>query len=147
MFKVPSHCLEDDQFKKEELESVGGSQTVLKCLYLARIGRLDILWSVNKLARSVTKWIRACDRRLARLISYIQHRQYCRVGNTAQHCRLGLFQYFDFAGDFEDSKSTYGGVKFSYIFEFNEAVIKVIIKGRNPMMRHVSRTHRVALDR
>ena len=28
------------------------SQNVLKCLYLARIGRHDILWSVNKLARS-----------------------------------------------------------------------------------------------
>ena len=37
---------------------------VLKCLYLARIGRPDILWSVNKLARSVTKWTQACDRRL-----------------------------------------------------------------------------------
>ena len=29
------------------------SQIVLKCLYEARIGRPDILWSVNKLARSV----------------------------------------------------------------------------------------------
>ena len=28
----------------------------------------------------------------------------------------------------------------------NEAVIKMIIKGRSPTMRHVSRTHRVALD-
>ena len=36
---------------------------------MARIGKLDILWSVNKLARSVTKWTQACDRRLARLIS------------------------------------------------------------------------------
>ena len=27
-----------------------------------------------------------------------------------------------------------------------EAVIKMIIKGRSPTMRHVSRTHRVALD-
>ena len=34
---------------------------VLKCLYLARIGRPDILWSVNKLARSITKWTKACD--------------------------------------------------------------------------------------
>ena len=34
-----------------------------------------------------------------------------------------------------------------YIFEDNEAVIKMIIKGRSPTMRHVSRTHRVALDR
>ena len=31
-------------------------------------------------------------------------------------------------------------------FEDNDAVIKMIIKGRSPTMRHVSRTHRVALD-
>ena len=33
-----------------------------------------------------------------------------------------------------------------YIFEDNEAVIKMIIRRRSPTMRHVSRTHRVALD-
>ena len=33
-----------------------------------------------------------------------------------------------------------------YVFEDNEAVIKMIIKGRSPTMRHVSRIHRVALD-
>ena len=33
-----------------------------------------------------------------------------------------------------------------YVFEDNEAVIKMIIKGRSPTMRHVCRTHRVALD-
>ena len=33
-----------------------------------------------------------------------------------------------------------------YIFEENEAVIKLNIKGRSPTMRHVSRTHRVTLD-
>ena len=33
-----------------------------------------------------------------------------------------------------------------YVFEDNEAVIEMIIKGRSPTMRHVSRTHRVALD-
>ena len=74
----------------------------------------DILWSVNKLARAVTKWTKACDKRLARLISYIHHtseyRQCCYVGNTAQQCRLGSFQDSDVAGDLEDSKSTTGGV-------------------------------------
>ena len=35
---------------------------------------------------------------------------------------------------------------FLFVFEDNEAVIKMIIKGRSPTMRHVSRTHRVALD-
>ena len=33
-----------------------------------------------------------------------------------------------------------------YVFEDNEAVIKMIIKGRSHTMRHVSRTHRVVLD-
>ena len=33
-----------------------------------------------------------------------------------------------------------------YVLEDNEAVIKIIIKGRSPTMRHVSRTHRDALD-
>ena len=33
-----------------------------------------------------------------------------------------------------------------YVFEDNEAVIKMIMKGRSQTMRHVSRTHRVALD-
>ena len=47
------HALMDHHCKVEELKSVGElskvcSQIVLKCLYLARIGRPDILWSVNK---------------------------------------------------------------------------------------------------
>ena len=190
-----------------------------------------------------------------------EFKQSCLVGNTAQQCRLGLFQDSDFAGYLEDSKSTSGGllcilgshsfvpiswmckkqtsvshtsteseiisldasirmdgipalnlwdlvtevfhssldqVKKStgrvqgnlsrdtpskkpshnqtktptqhdslelsnvdyvssnakssqfgamlYIFEDNEAVIKMIIKGRSPTMRRVSRTHRVVLD-
>ena len=33
-----------------------------------------------------------------------------------------------------------------YVFEDNEAVIKMIMKGRRPTLTHVSRTHRVALD-
>ena len=87
---------------------------VLKCNYLARVGRPDILWSVHKHVRAMTKWTRACDKRLSRLISYIHHtsefKEFCHVGNTAQQCRLGLFQDSDFAGDLEDSKSTSGGI-------------------------------------
>ena len=95
--------------------------------FLARMGRPDIVCSVNKLARAVMKWTKACDKRSARLISYIHHtcdfRQYWYVGNIGQHCRLGLcfsrylnsgffflkkknirsglFQDADFAGDLE----------------------------------------------
>ena len=68
---------------------------------------------MNKLARSITKWTKACGKRLSRLISYIHHpceyKQSCYVGNTAKQCRVGLFQDSDFAGDLEDSKSPSGG--------------------------------------
>ena len=253
LYKVSTPCIDDHHFKEEETKSVGElsntcSQIVLKCFYLARIGQPYILWSVNKLARSLTKWTKACDKRLNRLISYIHHtseyKQYCHVGSTAKQCRLGLFQDSDFVGDLEDSTSTSGGtlcvfgsdtfvpkswmckkqtsvshssteseiisldtglrldglpalelrdlivsvfgiflmfqmvrgnplmgktnliiksmlcmtlilfpqmfnpqvVKLYIVFEDNEAVIKVIMKGRSPTMRHISRTHRVALD-
>ena len=71
LYTVSTPCLDDHNVKEEELGTVGElskvcSQIVLTCLYLARIGRLDILESVTKLARAVTKWTRACDKRLAR---------------------------------------------------------------------------------
>ena len=117
LYNVAIPCIDDHQFLEEEMGFVGElskvcSQIVLKCLYLARKDAPDILWSVNKLARAITKWTRACDKRLNRLISYIHHtceyRQYCHVGNTAKQSRLGLFQDSDFAGDLEDSKSASG---------------------------------------
>ena len=59
--KYQFHALMTIISKKEELKSVGElskvcSQIVLKCIYLARIGRPDSLWSVNKFAQSITKW-------------------------------------------------------------------------------------------
>ena len=95
LHKVSTPCIDDHHFKEEELKYVGElslvcSQIVLKCLYLARIGRPDILCSANKLARSITKWTKACDKRLSRLLSHIHHtceyKQYCHVGNTAKQC-------------------------------------------------------------
>ena len=79
--------------KKKKMKSVGElstvcSQIVLKCLYLACIGRPDISWSVNKLVRAVTKWTKSCDRRLHRLISYISSHKWisavllCRKHST-----------------------------------------------------------------
>ena len=49
LHKVATPCMDDHQFKEEENGSVGDlstvcSQIVLKCLYLARIGRPDIFY-------------------------------------------------------------------------------------------------------
>ena len=106
-------------------------------MYLARIGR------------SVTKWIQACDRRLARLISYIHftsdYRQYCHVGNAAQHCRLGLFQDSDFAGDLEESKSTSSGVLF--IFESRTFVpISWVCKKQTSVSHSSTESEIISLD-
>ena len=101
LYKVSTPCIDDHHFKEEETKSVGElsntcSQIVLKCLYLARIGRPDILWSVNKLARAITKWTKACDKHLNRLISYIHHtseyKQYCHVGNTTHNADWDCFR-------------------------------------------------------
>ena len=85
-------CVNDHQFKDEELETVGElpkvcSHFVLHCLYSARIGRPDILWSVHCLTRAITKWIEACGIRLARLISYIHITAGCRQFlSCGKHC-------------------------------------------------------------
>ena len=78
--------MDDHQVEEGENESVGEvysvcSQIVVKYLYLARIGRPEILWSVNKLARAITKWTKVCDIRSARLISYMYH-----ASEYRQHC-------------------------------------------------------------
>ena len=58
LHKVSTPCIDDHHFKEEEMKSVGelskvSSQIVLECLYLARIRRPDIPWSVNKFAQSI----------------------------------------------------------------------------------------------
>ena len=102
--KVATPCLDDHHFlnKKREIDLLENyllfahKEVVLKCLYLARIGRHFILWCVNKPARAGTKWTKSCDKRLTRLISYIHHtcefKQNCHVGNTAQQSRIGFLK-------------------------------------------------------
>ena len=65
---------------------------------------------MSYLARAITKWNKACDKRLAKLTCYIHftggYRQHWHVGNTAPECGPRLSQDADFAGDLADSKST-----------------------------------------
>ena len=117
LYSVSSLCLDDHHFKEEEFETVGAlskvcSQIVLKCMYLARIGRPDVQWSVHKLARAVTKRTRACDRRLARLISYVHGTScYCQsCGKHSTTMQTWIVSRLWFCGRREDSKSTSLGV-------------------------------------
>ena len=81
---------------------------------MTRLARPELYWAVNSLAREVTRWTVACDRRLHRLISYIHHHTDCVikswVGNKPSECKLMLFCDASFAGDLKDSKSTSGSL-------------------------------------
>ena len=88
--KVLTPCIDDHLLSPEDFITKGRlhascSKIVLKVLYLARIKRIDLLYSVNMLAREITKWTVACDRRLHRLLSYLHHTthwsQCCYVGD------------------------------------------------------------------
>ena len=65
---VETPCMDDHQFNPEDFESKGelggiAARVVLKALYVARLGRPDCLWTINHLARYVTDWNKACDKR------------------------------------------------------------------------------------
>ena len=74
LYKVSTPCINDHHFKVEEMNSVGElshvcSQIVLKCLYLARIRRPDILWSVIKHLSHVVSKTNSTAQRLLRYSS------------------------------------------------------------------------------
>ena len=59
---------------------------------VARMVRPDILWAVNILAREVTKWTVACDKRLHKLMGYLLYtkdwRQISYVRGPIDKCAL-----------------------------------------------------------
>ena len=114
-------CMEDSQLQEDDFLTEGQlakecSKVVLKCLWIARLTRPDIYWTVNYLARYVSKWTKACDKRLYRLICYLNcttdYVLQSYVGDTPEKCQLILFCDASFAGDIQDSKSTTGGYLF-----------------------------------
>ena len=70
--KYATPCIDDTDLEPHLFEEKGqlapiAARVVLKILFLARQFRYDLLFAVNTLARDVTKWTTACDRRLHRL--------------------------------------------------------------------------------
>ena len=64
--------------------------------------------------KTVAKWNIACDKRLLRVINYINQTQddrpFCDAGNEYEDCKLGVFQNASFSSDLQDSKSRSGGI-------------------------------------
>ena len=87
---------------------------MLKWDYMTWMARPQLHWTVNSLAREVTKWTLACDKRLHRLISYIKYHKddvlSCDLGDNISDCKPMLFVDASFAGDLKDSRSTSGSL-------------------------------------
>ena len=85
---------------------------LMKVLYGARMGRYDLIRPVQALASRVTKWNHLCDRKLHRLISYVNStldlHLYGWVGDSPEFIELVAYCDADLAGDCTDSKSTSG---------------------------------------
>ena len=107
--------MDDHKSAPEDFESKGvlspvASKIVLNVLYLACTRRLELLWTVNDLARNVTKCNPSCDKRLQWLISYIECTKdwvyTCIVGDRSEQCKIAMFVDASFAGELQDGKPT-----------------------------------------
>ena len=78
------------------------AKVLMKVLYAARYARFDLLRAVCYLAQFITKWDEHCDRRLYRLMCYINstlhYRQTGWVGDDRYEISPHLFADADFAG-------------------------------------------------
>ena len=83
-------------------------------LILGRNWWPDVLRSVSAFAESVSKWRKACDKRLLRLINYNGPTKddgpFYRVSNKFEDCNFDLFQDSSFTSNLQHSKSRSEGI-------------------------------------
>ena len=117
MKKVATPSLDDHQLQPEDFEEEGhlakdAAKIIMEALYGARLVRFELLRPICSSARNVTKWDRACDKRLRRLMCYINqthdHALESFVGDAPKLCHPVFFIDADFAGDMITAKPTSG---------------------------------------
>ena len=151
---APTPSLDDSTFTPEDLETKGelsdiAARVLMKVLYAARMCRYDLLYAVSSLAREVSKWTRACDKRLWRLICYINSTidlvLVSVVGDPLSECRMLMFCDSDFAGDRRTSKST-SGLYLALVGPHTFAPIGAISKAQSAVSHSSTQSEIVALE-
>eukprot|EP00972_Heterocapsa_arctica_P049851 7332686-Heterocapsa_arctica.AAC.1 len=121
----------DPKGSKETLQPIASS-VLMKVLYAARLARFDLLKAVANLAKKVTKWDKGGDRMLHRLMYYLNSSLDMRlkghIGYYPRNLIIAFYSDANFAGDKETSSRR-----------------RVVKSGKNPIMRHLGRTHKVNL--
>ncbi|CAE8593142.1 unnamed protein product, partial [Polarella glacialis] len=117
--KASTPFLDEDKLPEEDDNEPGkladaACSVLMKVLYGARLARFDLLKAVAGLASKVTKWSVSCDKRLFRLMCYINDskglkmRGYVGRDDKAEDLFLRLFADADFAGCRDTARSTSG---------------------------------------
>lgn len=94
-----------------ELSSIA-AKVLMKVLYVTRMVRFDLIQPVTALARVVSRWNRACGKKLLPLVCYISSilnvNLVSHLGDPINKCTLLLFSDSAFAGGIRTSKPTTG---------------------------------------
>ncbi|CAE8734045.1 unnamed protein product, partial [Polarella glacialis] len=117
--KASTPFLDEDKLPEEDDNEPGkladaACSVLMKVLYGARLARFDRLKAVAGLASKVTTWSVSCDKRLFRLMCYINDskglkmRGYVGRDDKAEDLFLRLFADADFAGCRDTARSTSG---------------------------------------
>jgi hypothetical protein len=105
-------CLEEDDHVEQGDLGDEASSILMKILYGARMARYDLLRATCALASKITKWTRACDKKLYKLVCYINSTlDYVLKGSVhdpLDKLSLKLFADADFAGCEKTARSTSG---------------------------------------
>ena len=88
-------------------------RALMKCLWLGRLARPDIVKPIGDMASKLQCWNKNCDKQLYRLVCYIHSTAHYKlvgvVNDKPEDLCLRLYVDADFCGDRLDTKSTNGG--------------------------------------
>ena len=101
-----------EDFEAEGLLAKDSAKVVMKALYGARFVRFDLLWPIGDCARHTSKWPKAYDRRLDRLMGHLKgtldYGLEGFVGDSADKCSVLCYCDASSADELRSSKSTSG---------------------------------------
>ncbi|CAE8601403.1 unnamed protein product [Polarella glacialis] len=144
-------CGEDVDKLPEEDDNEPGKladaacSVLMKVLYGARLARFDLLKAVAGLASKVTNWSVSCDKRLFRLMCYINDSKGLKMRGYAELVAAILALRTQGLPALEVFDKVFGHKVKLFFEEDNNTAISTIKAGYSNTMRHLGRTHRVSL--
>ena len=149
LFGQPSPCPTDVIAEQPGVLGDAAAAVLMKILYGARMGRYDLIRPVQALASRITKWNRLCDKKLHRIVSYINStldlHLYGWVCDKPSDIEIVAYCDADLAGDRTDSKST-SGVLICLVGPRTYVPITAVSKKQTSVSKSTPEAEIVALD-